>query len=91
LIRPTLDLAVAFNRVSREADEWFDEPDDLEPCSFTLRDRVSIMEQDRATVSHDLGGGQCVLAPMFARRAAPYVRLVVPRTRRTNDCLHGGS
>ena len=30
MIRPTLDLAVAFNRVSRDADEWFDEPDDLE-------------------------------------------------------------
>lgn len=30
MIRPTLDLAVAFNRVSREADEWFNEPDDLE-------------------------------------------------------------
>lgn len=30
MICPTLDLTVAFNQVSREADEWFDEPDDLE-------------------------------------------------------------
>ena len=28
MIRPTLDLAVAFKRVSREAEEWFDFPPD---------------------------------------------------------------
>ncbi|MBI2169138.1 MAG: Fic family protein [Actinobacteria bacterium] len=28
--RPTLGLAVAFNRAVRGADEWFDEPDDLD-------------------------------------------------------------
>lgn len=27
--RPSLELAVAFNRAVRAADEWFDEPDDL--------------------------------------------------------------
>jgi hypothetical protein len=36
LIRPTLDLAVAFNRVSREADEWFEEPDDLVRVQWLL-------------------------------------------------------
>jgi len=29
LRRPSLELAVAFNRAVRAADEWFDEPDDL--------------------------------------------------------------
>jgi prophage maintenance system killer protein len=30
LRRPALDLAVAFNHAVREADEWFNEPDDLQ-------------------------------------------------------------
>jgi prophage maintenance system killer protein len=30
LRRPALDLAVAFNQAVREADEWFNEPDDLQ-------------------------------------------------------------
>ncbi|MHB1444223.1 MAG: hypothetical protein ACYCTI_04180 [Acidimicrobiales bacterium] len=29
-VRPSLELAVAFNEAVREDDEWFDEPDDLE-------------------------------------------------------------
>lgn len=29
MIRPTVELAVAFNRAVRYEDEWFDEPDDL--------------------------------------------------------------
>lgn len=47
MIRPTLDLAVAFNRVSREADEWFDEPDDLERVQRavgSIADLVDVVE-----------------------------------------------
>ena len=33
---PSLELAVAFNRAVREADEWFDEPDDLERVQRAL-------------------------------------------------------
>jgi prophage maintenance system killer protein len=29
LIRPTVEIAVAINRETREADEWFEDPDDL--------------------------------------------------------------
>jgi prophage maintenance system killer protein len=36
LIRPTLDLAVAFNRATRRADEWFEEPDDLDRVQRAL-------------------------------------------------------
>ncbi len=28
--RPSLDLAIALNRLARQDDEWFDAPDDLE-------------------------------------------------------------
>lgn len=34
--RPTLALAIEFNRAVREADEWFDEPDDLERVERAL-------------------------------------------------------
>jgi len=30
LRRPTIAIAVAFNRAVRDHDEWFDEPDDLD-------------------------------------------------------------
>jgi prophage maintenance system killer protein len=36
LIRPTLALAVAFNHIAREDEEWFDEPDDLERVGRAL-------------------------------------------------------
>jgi hypothetical protein len=36
LIRPTLDHAVAFNRSERRADEWFDEPDELDRVQRAL-------------------------------------------------------
>jgi hypothetical protein len=36
LIRPTLALVVAVNRAARDADEWFSEPDDLEPVERAL-------------------------------------------------------
>jgi len=36
LRRPSLELAVAFNRAEREDDEWFDEPDDLERVERAL-------------------------------------------------------
>ena len=36
MIRPTVDLAIAINREVREADEWFDEPDDLERLEVAL-------------------------------------------------------
>lgn len=36
MILPTLDLAVAFNRATRRADEWFDEPDDLDRVQRAL-------------------------------------------------------
>ena len=36
LIRPSLELAIAFNEAVREEDEWFDEPDDLERLAAAL-------------------------------------------------------
>lgn len=36
MIRPTPDLAVALNRATRRADEWFDEPDDLDRVQRAL-------------------------------------------------------
>ena len=30
MIRPRVELAIAFNEAVREDDEWFEEPDDLE-------------------------------------------------------------
>jgi prophage maintenance system killer protein len=36
LRRPTLHLAVAFNHATREEDEWFDEPDDLQRVARAL-------------------------------------------------------
>jgi prophage maintenance system killer protein len=36
LIRPTLALAVEFNRAVRDADEWFDEPDDFDRIEQAL-------------------------------------------------------
>jgi prophage maintenance system killer protein len=36
LRRPTLALAVAFNRAVRQEDEWFDEPDDLDRVERAL-------------------------------------------------------
>jgi prophage maintenance system killer protein len=37
LRRPSLALAVALNHATRQADEWFDEPDDLERLERALR------------------------------------------------------
>jgi len=36
LIRPTLELAVAFNRLARQDDEWFDEPDEFDRLQRAL-------------------------------------------------------
>lgn len=36
MIRPTLDIAVEFNRSVRESDEWFDEPDELDRVESAL-------------------------------------------------------
>jgi prophage maintenance system killer protein len=36
LRRPTIAIAVAFNRAVREDDEWFDEPDDLDRVKKAL-------------------------------------------------------
>jgi prophage maintenance system killer protein len=36
LNRPTLELAVAFNAAVRTADEWFDEPDELDRLAKAL-------------------------------------------------------
>jgi len=36
LIRPTVELAVAFNAAVRTADEWFDEPDELDRLAIAL-------------------------------------------------------
>jgi prophage maintenance system killer protein len=36
LIRPTLALAVALNYATRQDDEWFDEPDDLDRVQRAL-------------------------------------------------------
>lgn len=36
MIRPTIDLAVAINRAVRHADEWFDEPDELDRLARAL-------------------------------------------------------
>jgi prophage maintenance system killer protein len=43
LIRPTLALAIALNHATRQDDEWFDEPDDLERVQRAL-DAVSEIE-----------------------------------------------
>lgn len=40
MIRPTLALAIALNHATRQDDEWFDEPDDLERVQRAL-DAVS--------------------------------------------------
>jgi prophage maintenance system killer protein len=37
LRRPSLTLAVALNHSTRQADEWFDEPDDLDRVESALR------------------------------------------------------
>jgi prophage maintenance system killer protein len=36
LRRPSLDLAIAFNRAVRQDDEWFDEPDELDRVERAL-------------------------------------------------------
>lgn len=36
MIRPTLELAVAFNRLARHDDEWFDEPDEFDRLQRAL-------------------------------------------------------
>jgi prophage maintenance system killer protein len=43
LIRPTLALAVALNHATRQDDEWFDKPHDLERVQRAL-DSVSAIE-----------------------------------------------
>ena len=40
MIRPTLALAIALNHATRQGDEWFEEPDDLERVQGAL-DAVS--------------------------------------------------
>ncbi len=40
MIRPTLALAIALNHATRQDDEWFEEPDDLERVQRAL-DAVS--------------------------------------------------
>jgi prophage maintenance system killer protein len=36
LRRPSLELAVAFNRLARQDDEWFDEPDEFDRLQRAL-------------------------------------------------------
>ncbi len=36
MIRPTLELAVAFSRLARQDDEWFDEPDEFDRLQRAL-------------------------------------------------------
>lgn len=36
MIRPSVELAIAFNEAVREDDEWFEEPDDLERLAAAL-------------------------------------------------------
>lgn len=36
MIRPSIELAVEFNRAVRREDEWFDEPDDLDRLGRAL-------------------------------------------------------
>jgi len=36
LIRPSLELAVAINRLVRQEDEWFDEPDEFDRLERAL-------------------------------------------------------
>jgi hypothetical protein len=53
LRRPTLDLAVAFNRAVREEDEWFEEPDDLPRVERALRAIAEIDDPiDAAVLSY---------------------------------------
>ncbi len=46
--RPSLALAIAFNHATRQADEWFDEPDDLERVERALASIVAIDDPLRA-------------------------------------------
>ena len=36
MIRPSVELAIAFNEAVREDDEWFEEPDDVERLAAAL-------------------------------------------------------
>ncbi len=40
--RPSLALAIAFNHATRQADEWFDDPDDLERVERALASIAAI-------------------------------------------------
>jgi prophage maintenance system killer protein len=48
LNRPTLALAVALNHATRQDDEWFDEPDDLERVQRALDAIAEIGDPVRA-------------------------------------------
>jgi hypothetical protein len=61
LIRPTLDHSVAVNRLVRDDDEWFDDPDDLDRVQLALD---SVAELD------DVVEAAAVLAYRVARAQA---------------------
>ncbi len=58
--RPSLDLAVAFNRSIRESDEWFDEPDELDRVGAALRaaDGIEDPIEVAATVAYRVARAQ---------------------------------
>lgn len=66
LRRPTLVLAVAINHVAREADEWFDEPDDLDRLASAL-----------AAIATSHGG--CSITTALTARSSFRLMTVLPR------------
>lgn len=61
MIRPSLELAVAINRLAPEDDEWFDEPDELDGLQRAFDAMVAIEDPLR---------GAAVLAYRVARTQA---------------------
>ena len=54
MIRPSVGLAVAINRVLRQPDEWFDEPDDLDRLSRAVSaiDNIADPVEAAAVLAH---------------------------------------
>ncbi len=60
MIRPSVGLAVAINRVLRQPDEWFDEPDDLDRLSRAISaiDNIEDPVEAAAVLAYRVARGQ---------------------------------
>jgi prophage maintenance system killer protein len=100
LKRPSLDLAVAFNRSIRESDEWFDEPDDLDRVGAALQaaDGIEDPIELAATVAYRVARAQgfsegnkrtaMLLAKWtFDRNGTEGERIIPPHDRDLADLL----